>query len=418
MPIRIGNYTIPVIDDVERKYGIREKKTLLRIDINCPINPATKEILDDTRIKAHVPTIRELLDKKASIVLISHQGRPGTEDFVSLEKHAKMLSKYLGVEVTFIDDIMGPYAREKIRSLKPGEIILLDNIRLASEEVIEAIPEKHTRTILVQRLAPLFDIYINDAFATAHRSQPSIVGFPLMMPSAAGRLFEKEVKALAKIYDPTISPRIFILGGGKVHDTIRIIEHLSSKRLADRILTTGLVAELFLVAKNINVGDENKKFLESKGLLGLVPRARRILLRGAPIETPIDFITEHENSTFVESVGSIKGTIRDIGPETVRMYNEFIRDANLVVLRGPAGVIEDPRFRKGTRALVDAALKSNAYLIIGGGHLNAIVSELGGSGREKMHISTAGGALLLFLAGEELPAIRALNMSYEKFLEK
>ncbi len=418
MPIRVGEDTIAVIDDLDEKYRVTGKKILVRIDINSPINPITQEILDDTRIRAHTRTILELVEKKAALVLVSHQGRPGTDDFVTLEKHAEKLAQHLGIPVEFVDDVIGPYARNKIRELSPGEVLLLDNIRLVSEEIIEAKPEKHANTIMVQRLSPLFDLYINDAFATAHRSQPSIVGFPLVMPGAAGRLFEEEVRALAKIYDPSISPRIFILGGGKVHDTLRIIENLTNKRLADRILTTGLVAELFLVAKHINIGEENKRILETKGLLGLVHRARRILLKGAPIETPVDFVTEHENMVLVESVGNIKGVIKDIGPETVKMYSEFIAEANLVVMRGPAGVIEDKRFRKGTRALVEAALKSNSYLIIGGGHLNTIVSELGGEKRERMHVSTAGGALLLFLAGEELPAINALRLSYEKFFKK
>ena len=418
LALKVGDHVIATLEDLDQRYGLEGKKILLRIDINSPIDPITGNILDDTRIKAHATTIRELIERRTAIVLVSHQGRPGTEDFVSLEKHAELLSKHLGTDIVFIEDIMGPYARQKIRELKPGQVLLLDNIRLMSEEIIEAVPEKHAKTILVRRLSSLFDMYINDAFATAHRSQPSIVGFPLLLPSAAGRVFEREVRALAKIYDPEISPRIFILGGGKVHDTVRIIEYLTSKRLADRILTTGLVAELFLVAKNINIGEQNKKILEAKGILSLVPRARRILLRGGPIETPVDFVTEYDNNVLIESVGNIKGIIKDIGPETVKMYTEFISEANLVIMRGPAGVIEDKRFRKGSRALVNAALKSNAYLIIGGGHLNTIVAELGGEKREKMHISTAGGALLLFLAGEELPALRALHISYKKFFEK
>ncbi|MET1101954.1 MAG: phosphoglycerate kinase [Pyrodictiaceae archaeon] len=417
MPILVkDDIAIATLDDLDEKYGLNGKKILTRIDINCPIDPKTGKILDDTRIRAHVDTIRELVEKNASVVLISHQGRPGEDDFVSLERHAELLSKYLGMNINFIDDVIGPAARNAIRELGKGEVLLLDNVRLVSEEIIEALPEKHASTILVKRLYPLFDLYVNDAFATAHRSQPSIVGFPLLLPSAAGRLFEKEVKALAKIFEPGLTPRIFVLGGGKVHDTLRIIEYLTVKRIADRILTTGLVAELFLVAKNIDIGELNKSFLERKGLLSLIPRARRILLKGAPIETPIDFVTEVNDKVKVESVGSIKGLIRDIGPETLKMFKEFIGEAELIVLRGPAGVIEDPRFRKGTRTLVEAALESKAYLIIGGGHLNAIMAELGDKHRDKMHISTAGGALLLFLAGEELPAIRALNISFKKFL--
>jgi phosphoglycerate kinase len=407
---------IPVIDDLDEKYGIKNSKILMRIDINSPIDPKTGEILDDTRIKAHVPTIRELLERGAALVLMSHQGRPGEPDFVSLENHGKLLEKYLGHPVNFIDDVIGPAARKAIAELKPGEVLLLDNTRLVSEEIIEATPEKHANSIFVRRLANLFNYYVNDAFATAHRSQPSIVGFPMLMPSAAGRLMEKELTALSKLYKPEERPRVFVLGGGKVHDTIRILEYLHANHAADRILATGLVAELFMVAKGINVGKKNLEVLESKGILALIPRARRLLLRGLPLETPVDFVTEIDGKVEVETVGrEIRGIIKDIGPHTISMYTEFMKEAKLIVLRGPAGVIEDPRFRKGTEELVKAAAATNAYIIIGGGHLNVIASKLGLAGRENVHLSTGGGALLLFLAGEDLPGLVALLKSAKKF---
>jgi phosphoglycerate kinase len=416
LPLDYRGKKIPTIDDLDAHYGIKGKKLLVRIDINSPVDPISYKVLDDSRIRAHVPTIRELVERGAAIVLISHQGRPGEDDFIPLEEHARLLSKYSGIDIKFIDDVVGPAARSAIESLKPGEVLLLDNVRLVSEEVIEAKPEKHANSILVRKLAPLFDAYVNDAFATAHRSQPSIVGFPLRLPSAVGRVFERELAAISKLYDESLSPKIFVLGGGKVHDTLRIIEHLTANRVADRILTTGLVAELFLVAKGANIGEENKKFLERKGLLALVPRARRLLLRGAPVETPVDFVTLSGNGEVrVESVGRIRGVVRDIGPETIKMYAELINESKIVVLRGPAGVIEDERFREGTRRLLEAALNSNAFVLIGGGHLGAIAAELGIKTSGKLHISTGGGALLLLLAGEELPAILALRESARKF---
>ncbi len=416
MPLDYRGKRIPTIDDLDERFGVRGKRLLVRIDINSPVDPVSHKILDDSRIRAHVPTIRELVERGAAVVLVSHQGRPGEDDFVSLEEHASLLSKYSGLDVRFIDDVIGPAAREAIRSLRPGEVLLLDNVRLVSEEVIEAKPEKHANSVIVRKLAPLFDAYVNDAFATAHRSQPSVVGFPLRLPSAVGRVFERELSAISKLYDENLSPKVFVLGGGKVHDTLRIIEHLTANRVADRILTTGLVAELFLVAKGVNIGDENRKLLERKGLLGLVPRARRLLLRGAPVETPVDFVTlASDGSVKVEPLGRISGVIRDIGPETVKMYGELISEASIVVLRGPAGVIEDERFREGTRKLLEAALASKAFVLVGGGHLGAIAAELGIAAGDKLHISTGGGALLLLLAGEELPAIVALRESARKF---
>ncbi len=417
MPCKLRNssFLLPTLDDLDERYGLRGSKVLLRIDINSPIDPETGEILDDARIRAHAVTVRELLERGAGVAILSHQGRPGEPDFVTLARHAELLAKHVGAPIDFVDDVIGPEARRRIERLGPGEAVLLDNTRLMSEEIIEAKPERHAKSLFVQRLAPVADYYVNDAFATSHRSQPSIVGFPLVMPSAVGRVMEKELRALARLYSGEERPRVFVLGGGKVHDTLRILEHLHANKAADRVLTAGLVAELFMVAKGMDIGEANRRILESKGIMALVPRARRLLLRGLPLETPVDFVTLVGDEVRIEPVGSITGIIRDIGPQTVKMYSEIMREARLIVLRGPAGVVEDPRFREGSRRLVKAAVESNAFVIIGGGHLNAIVSELGLSDRENLHISTGGGALLLFLAGEELPGLTALRISAEKY---
>ncbi len=416
MPCRLRNsQLLPTIDDLDERYSLKGSKVLLRIDINSPVDPSTGEILDDARIRAHAITVRELAERGAAVVVLSHQGRPGESDFVPLRQHAKLLAKYSKIDVDYVDDVIGPEARRRIDALQPGQVLLLDNTRLISEEIIEAKPERHAKSIFVKRLAPHVNYYVNDAFATAHRSQPSIVGFPLLMPSAVGRVMEKELAALARLYSAEERPRVFVLGGGKVHDTLRILEHLHANKAVDRVLTAGLIAELFMLAKGIDIGDINRRLLESKGITALIPRARRLLLRGLPLETPVDFVTLVGDEVKVETVGNIRGLIRDIGPQTVKMYSEIMREARLIVLRGPAGVVEDPRFREGSRALVKAAVDSSAFVIIGGGHLNAIVSELGLSGRPNLHVSTGGGALLLFLAGEELPGLVALQRSAAKY---
>ncbi len=416
MPCRLRNsQLLPTIDDLDERYSLKGSKVLLRIDINSPVDPSTGEILDDARIRAHAVTVRELAERGAAVVVLSHQGRPGESDFVPLRQHARLLAKYSKIDVDYVDDVIGPEARKRIDALQPGQALLLDNTRLISEEIIEAKPERHAKSIFVKRLAPHVNYYVNDAFATAHRSQPSIVGFPLLMPSAVGRVMEKELAALARLYSAEERPRVFVLGGGKVHDTLRILEHLHANKAVDRVLTAGLIAELFMLAKGIDIGDINRRLLESKGITALIPRARRLLLRGLPLETPVDFVTLVGGEVRVETVGNIRGLIRDIGPQTVKMYSEIMREARLIVLRGPAGVVEDPRFREGSRALVKAAVDSSAFVIIGGGHLNAIVSELGLSGRLNLHVSTGGGALLLFLAGEELPGLVALQRSAAKY---
>lgn len=403
---------VPVMDDLP----LDRSRVLVRVDFNVPIDPISMEILDDSRIKAHTPTIRELIERRCRVVLMSHQGRPGLDDFVELKSHAERLERHLGHPVKWIDDVAGPAAREAIRGLGEGEVLLLDNVRFSSEESIEAPPERHARSYLVKRLAPLFDYYINDAFATAHRSHASIVGFPYLLPSALGRLFEKEVKALSRAFDPKESPKIFILGGSKLHDTVRIMEYISRRRIAERILTTGLVAELFLLSKGIDLGPKNLEILEKAGAIPLIPRAKRLLLQGAPIETPIDFISVKEGGEMTEDyLGNVKGTIMDIGPMTLKIYSEFMKEAKIIVMRGPAGVVEDQRFRRGTMKLIEEAINSSAFTIIGGGHLGIIADELGVAERFG-HISTGGGALLILLSGEPLPALEALRLSGRLFL--
>lgn len=400
---------LPTLDDV-RVDGAR---VLVRVDFNVPLDSEGR-ILDDSRIAAHVPTIRDLVERGCAVTLMTHQGRPGEEGFTQLHAHAEVLAKYLGMEVKFVEDVIGPTALAEIARLRKGEVLLLDNVRLVSEELVEAPPEVHARSILVRKLAPLFDLFVFDAFATAHRSQPSIVGFPMVLKSVVGRVMEREVEALRRIADESQSPRVFVLGGAKVADTLKIIENLMKNRVADRVLTTGLVALVFHAARGGRVSEHVLKVLEGRGLLTLVPRARKLLLSGAPVDVPVDYIVLKDDGTVDECpASSVTGTPLDIGTYTIQMYSEMMREAKLVVMRGPAGYIEDPRFRSGTEALLSAALRSNAFVVIGGGHLGAM---LGSSRRERVHVSTGGGALLTALAGEELPAVKALVESARRFL--
>ncbi len=402
---------LPSLDDI----ALQGKKVLVRVDFNSPISEDGR-ILDDSRIRAHVGTVKKLVEAGAAVTLTSHQGRPGTSDFRDLSAHAERLSQLLGMDVGFVDDVMGPEARRRIKQLKPGEVLLLDNVRFVSEEIIEAPPEVQARTYLVRRLAPLFNAFVFDAFATSHRSQPSIVGFPMVLPSVAGELMRREMDALRRVLEASEPPRVFVLGGAKVRDTIRIVEYLTKRGVADRILTAGLVGLVFHVAKGGRVGKVVMKFLEEKGLLTLIPRARRVILSGAPIDTPYDLrVLRDDGSVAEEPVHNLTGKPMDIGPYTTAMYSELIKEAKVVVMRGPAGRIEDERFRAGTEDLLRAALMSRAFVVIGGGHLGAMMRSVGVR-REGIHISTGGGALLFALSGETLPAVAALRKSAEKFL--
>ena len=405
MPLTVRGLSIPTLEDLPPC-----QRVLVRIDVNSPIDPASGEILDVTRFKAHLATLRELVAQSA-VVVMSHQGRPGEPDFTHLERHAEVLSGLLGLNVEYVDGVIGPEALRRIRSLKPGRILMLDNTRIVSEDYIEAPAEVHARGIMVSRLSPLFDCYVNDAFAASHRSQASIVGFPLRLPSAAGRLMEAELRALSRVIDSPERPKVYVLGGSKLKDMLSVIENLVKTRGADWILTTGLTALLFLEAKGVDVG-EAKKALVSKGGHVLLERARGLLSHTDRILVPQDFKVEREGSVEIVPASKIEGAPKDIGPETVEKYSSILSKARLVVMKGPAGVVEDPRFREGTRRLIEAALSSGAFTLFGGGHFNVIISSLPAELRSRVgHISTAGGALVYMLSGRPMPGLEALAKS-------
>ncbi|MBC7120167.1 MAG: phosphoglycerate kinase [Candidatus Methanosuratus sp.] len=393
------------------------KKVLLRVDINSPIDPKTGKILDDTRIRSHAQTVKELIGLGASVAILAHQGRPGDNDFTTLRDHSELLSKHLGMDVNYIEDIFGPYARSQISSMKPGDILLLENTRFYSEENLEKVPEVQAKTFLVKILSPLFSLYVNDAFATAHRSHPSLVGFPMVMPSAGGRLLQTEVEILSSLFEPSSKPCIFVLGGGKVSDSVQLMETLLSKGLADKILLTGLVSHLFLIARGSNVGKATTKIMEGKGLFSLLPRAESLIKKyGETIMTPIDVAFLKEGRRVEAALDGIpdNSPIYDIGESTVSKYSELLKNAKTVIMRGPAGYIEDPRFTRGSEGLLKALVSSRAVSLLGGGHLRAISERLNIADKIG-YFSTGGGAFIMFLSGEKLPALEVLIASKQKF---
>ncbi len=400
---------IATMDSIE----LEEKKVLLRVDFNCPLDESKSRLLDYTRIVSHSQTIKELLSKGASVVVLTHQGRPGMSDFSDLSLHYNILRELIGNNVEFIDDVIGPSARKLISELEPGRVLLLDNVRFLAEEMIEASGEFHAKSIMVSKLAPLFDIFVNDAFATAHRKHASIVGFPYRLPSIAGRIMEKEVLALKDIKDPTVNPKFFVLGGAKLTDSIRIVYNLLKNGKNTFILLTGLVAELFMMGKGIEIGELNKILLDKRGGFSLLPRVKELLLEyGDKIVTPLDFITEYKDGNVkVEEPPEIQGLIRDIGPKTIEAYSKLFHKARVIVFRGPAGVMEKREYMKGTVELIENATETQARIILGGGHLNSVMNHINNSARDKIHNSTGGGALLLFLSGDKLPALEALKDS-------
>ena len=384
----------------------KEKTVFVRVDMNSPLDPATKEIIDDTRIRMTHETLEALKDAK--VVVGSHQGRPGDEDFTSLQAHAKLLQNHVPQRVKFIEDTIGPEARRQIKNLNAGEILVLDNLRLCSEENISAPADTLAKTIMVQRLAVLLDVYVNDAFATAHRSQASIVGLPRVVQAVAGKLMAKELEALRQAYYNPQRPSVYVIGGAKAEDKLPIIENILRTGKADRVLVGGVVADVFLRASGMDFGEAENRKLEKSSVL--LEKARTILSRYKDkVVLPKDLAILRDGTRADVPLGrGVEGEIvRDIGRETSREYAEIIKGSKTIVSSGPMGVFEDKGFEFGSRMVLEAMADVRAFTVVGGGHMASYASMLE-IDRRLSHVSTAGGAMLAFLGGEELPGVRAL----------
>ena len=402
-------------------FDFSSRTVFLRVDLNSPVENG--RITSDARFRAVLPTIKYLLDNGAKLVIATHQSRPYKGDYVTTEEHAEILSGLLGQEVEYVEDIFGRLARERISSLKAGEAIMLENLRFSAEEVFYKPLEDCERTFFVRKLAPLIDYVVNDAFAASHRSQPSLVGFARLKPMAMGFLMEKEVSALTRAYEHGESPRLYVLGGAKVEDSLRVVENVLRKEKADLILTGGLVGHVFTLAKGFNLGDANIEFMAKKGLLELVDWAERILDEFYPmIRTPVDFAVDYRGERIeIDLLSDEKKLfdehqILDIGSRTVEKYRGILLNAGTIVANGPMGVFEREEFALGTVGVFKAIGESKAFSVVGGGHSIASIYRYNITGIS--HVSTGGGAMLSFFAGEKLPVLEAFRISYETFGRK
>src|SRR5216117_46990 len=398
----MGQHGFLTLDDIETN----GKRVFLRVDINVPLDPSTHLILDDTRIRAVSETLARLED--ARVVLGSHQSRPGKDDFTNMQPHAKALADCCNQEVMFVEDVMGPQARQRIGKVEPGQVLVLDNLRFCAEENIDDRPEKLLKTHFVKQLTPLFDLNVNDAFATAHRSQPSIVGLAEALPSVAGRLMEKELKAISGLLQEPRRPCVYVLGGAKVEDKIPVIEHILTRDKADKILLGGVPAKVFLKAMDKKISADDEK--DMAGLQTQIKNAKSLWMKYKDkIEVPVDLAygdTRGKRTDRGTDVAS-KESALDIGVKTIEKYSKAVEGAATTVANGPLGVFERDGFDLGTKKVLEAMAKSNGYTVIGGGHLVGLASILGIDERFK-HVSTAGGAMLSLLSGQSLPGVDAL----------
>ena len=383
------------------------KRVLVRVDFNSPMDPSGN-ILDDKRIKSHLDTLRALEDCR--VVLMAHQSRAGKKDYTTMEAHARSATRLLRRDVTYIDDIFGSHAREAIRSLMPGEVLLLENTRFYAEENMNRTPADHAKSHMVKRLAPLFDLFINDAFAVSHRSHCSVVGFTEVLPSIAGLLMDKEITALDKGLKGDEHPTIYSLGGTKADDSIKVIENVLRRGGADKILTSGVVATVFLMAAGIDVGEANRKFVEDQEYLEQIPIAAKLLAEYPDkIAMPVDVALNKNGERIDVAVSALSNDlpIADIGLETIVDYSKELKDARVTVMNGPAGIFEQEKFKLGTSELLKASAESD-YSIAGGGHSVAAIEQLGLESKFS-HVSMGGGASITYLSGEPLPGIEALK---------
>jgi phosphoglycerate kinase len=391
-------------------FDVKNKTVLVRVDINSPLDPKTLEIIDVTRMEACAPTIIELSERKAKVVVLAHQGRPGDWDFVPLDKHAKAMSGILGRDVRYVDDIFGQKAKEAIKAMKPGDVVMLGNVRGYKDETAKKSSEELSRCDMVRELSSLADYFVNDAFAAAHRAQASLVGFPYALPSMAGRLMEKELKTLNRVFEKPERPTLFFFGGAKFDDAITMIEKLKKRGIADHIALVGMAGEAFVAAKGVDFGKT------AELLKGDFEGAKKLM--DDSMLLPVDFAYAEDGKRVEVSVGDlpVDEIVYDIGQESIDLFTGYIKKAKTIVVSGPAGKFEDELFVKGTKALFEAITESKAFSLAGGGHTTAALEKLGLKDRFS-YVSTGGGALEAFMLGEELPAVKALEQSYERFKE-
>lgn len=393
-------------------FDVSKKTVLLRIDINTTLDEKGVPQMSE-RIQAAGETLKELSKKGAKTVVMAHQGRAGDEDFASLQHHAKLLSESAGRKVKFIDDIFGPAARRAINELKGGDILLLENVRFLAEETLNRTPEQHAESFLVTKLSPLIDLFVNDAFSAAHRSQASLVGFAVKLPKALGRTMEREISSLSKAMENPEKPCLYVLGGLKPDEAFKVMAHGLERGSIDTAITGGVIGRIFLIAKGVDTGPKDQKFFAAKGFLNFVPKAKDLIARyGKKVMTPVDVAASKEGKRVNIDVPSLPTDLEifDIGSKTIRAYTDLIMGAKTIVMNGPAGVYEDPQFSLGTKEIYAAMTKSKAFSLLGGGSTTDSIQKLGFTYDQFSYVSLAGGALISYLGGEPMPAIDAMRV--------
>ncbi len=396
---------------------VKGKRVLFRPDINSPVD-SLGNIVSDNRLVKTIPTLRYLADGGAKVAIIAHQGDTlDYQNLMPLKAHADKLSALLGKEVKYVDDVCGDGALAAVKELKDGEVIILGNLRYLTEEVstfekdVKLKADQMLNTWLVRRLAPLFDIYVNDAFSAAHRNAPSIVAFQELLPSYAGPLFFNEYEALYKVMTGAAKPAVFVLGGAKISDAFGMMKQVLANKTADRILACGVTGVIMLIAKGVKVGAKYEKWLADKDLTAFVEPAKELLaLYGDRFVLPVDLAYAQDGERKEIAVSELPlddASFLDIGSDTIAEFEKYISTAGTVFVNGPAGVYEDALFQNGTKAVWNALAETKAYTVIGGGDTVSAAGKFIDTAKIN-YVCTAGGAMVRFLSGKTLPLIEAM----------
>ena len=399
-------------------FNLDGKTVFVRVDINSPIDPSTGKILSYQRFQSHVETLNSLRSSK--VVIMAHQSRPGKEDFLSLKEHARALGGILGRPVSFVDNLFGDTVGREIEKLKDGDIIMLENTRFYSEEVNvnanDAVAAEQTN--IVKSLSKYMDYFVNDAFPAIHRAQVTLTGFRRIVPNIAGRLIEKEISGIERFRKGIERPKIAILAGAKISESIAVASSFLERGMVDRILVGGVVANAFLWSSGYNIGKKNMDFIRKNNdhHTDLIDKSRAILEKyGNRIVMPTDLIL-NPSGRRVELTEKIPDNeiIADIGIDSIVLFSDEIRRSKAIFLNGPMGMYEIEEYSAGTREVFNAVAGSGAVTIAGGGHTLSALENLDLLPRIT-HASTGGGALISYLSGEKMPVIEALKESMEIF---
>jgi len=386
-----------------RDIDVTNKRVLVRVDFNVPLGDDGRvDEKEDWRLEASLPTINYLLDQGAKIILLAHLGRPAGQivEALRLDPVAQRLEQLLGKVIIKLNNCLGQEVKEQIKKIQKGEIVLLENLRFHSAEEANQLD-------FAKQLAELGELYVNDAFGVSHRAHASVVGVPQYLPSCAGLLLEKEIETLSKVLDKPERPLVVIIGGVKISTKIKVIRNFL--READGIILGGALANTVISAKGFAIG---KSVTEEE----MVKEVKKLELTNIKLHIPLDVVVSVDPSgkaaSRIAPVGNTQEEemILDIGPDTNQLFNRVISQAKMIVWNGPMGLAELEKFASGTKEIAKAVTQSSAFSIVGGGDTIVVLEQLGLLDKIG-HVSTGGGAMLKFLAGEKLPGIEALKNS-------